>query len=54
MNELLTYLPLLNLLVLPVFGAYLRHEIRLTRLEDHRERVELHLGFNDRRSEHHG
>lgn len=54
MTELLAWLPLLNLLVLPVFGAYLRHEIRLTRLEDHRARVETHLGFNDRREPHHG
>lgn len=48
MNELTPYLPLLNLLSLPVFIAYVKNEIRLAKLEVHQERVEIALGFNER------
>lgn len=47
MNSLLEYLPLLNLLVLPVFGAYVKNEVRLTRLEDHRARVDHAMGWHE-------
>jgi hypothetical protein len=54
MKELMDYLPLLNLLVIPVFASYLKIQIRLARLEIHKQRVEVHLGFNERRGVDHG
>lgn len=54
MNELIGYLPLLNLLIIPVFGAYVKNEIRMVRLEDHKRRVEIHLGFDEKGAHHHG
>ena len=45
MEALLDYLPLLNLLVLPLFAAYTRNEVRMSRLFDHKSRVEHHLGW---------
>lgn len=51
---MMEYLPLLNLLVVPVFVAYVKNEVRLVELELHKKRVELHLGFNERREDHHG
>ena len=51
MNSLMEYLPLLNLLVIPLFIAYTRNEVRMSRLEDHKERVEHHLGWNHHRRE---
>lgn len=48
MNELKEWLPLLNLLVLPVFVSYLQIQIRLKELEIHKQRVEVHLGFDRR------
>lgn len=50
MNVFLEYLPLLNLLVIPPFVAYLRHEIRIKVLEIHKRRVEIELGFDERRA----
>ena len=52
MSEIMQYLPLLNVLVIPVFMAYMKVEIRLTKLEQHKERVEIELSFNDRRTNH--
>lgn len=52
MKDLMEYLPLLNLLIVPVFMAYLKNEVRLTKLEEHKQRVEVHLGFNERRELH--
>jgi len=54
MSDLMQLLPLLNLLVLPVFAAYVRQEVRLTKLEAHQHRVEIALGFNERGDMHHG
>jgi len=51
-KELMEYLPLLNLLVVPVFLAYVRHEVKLKVLEIHKKRVEIHLGFDERRSDY--
>lgn len=48
MKEVVELLPLLNLLIVPVFMAYLRNEIRIERLEIHKKRVEAHLGFDRR------
>lgn len=52
MKELLEYLPLLNLLTIAPFMAFLRHEIRIKVLEIHKRRVEIELGFDDRRAAH--
>lgn len=49
MGDLLQYLPLLNLLVLPVFAEYVRMRERMLRFEIHKERVERHLGFDSER-----
>jgi hypothetical protein len=49
MNDLMQYLPLLNLLVIPLFMAYTRNEVRMSRLEDHKSRVEHHLGWRNHR-----
>lgn len=49
MKELMEYLPLLNLLVIPVFVSYLNIQIRLKVLEIHQRRVEVELGFDERR-----
>lgn len=47
------YLPLLNLLNVPaIIALYVRTEVRLAKLEGHKERVEVHLGFNERRTDH--
>jgi len=45
MTEIIQYLPILNLLIVPVFLAYMKHEIRLTILEIHKLRVEKHRCF---------
>lgn len=47
-EETLAYLPLLNLLVVPVFVSYLNIQLRLKELEIHKCRVELRLGFDRR------
>ncbi len=55
MNEYISYLPLLNLLNVPIaikiLATWVRYEVRLAKLETHQERVEIHLGFKERRSE---
>lgn len=43
MKELMELLPLLNLLVVPVFMAYVKHEVRLAKLEEHRANCEEHF-----------
>lgn len=50
MKELMEFLPLLNLLVIPPFVAFMRHEIRLKVLEIHKRRVEIELGFDEPRN----
>lgn len=47
MNELLQWLPVLNLLVIPVFVAYVKNEVRLAKLEKFQERAEKHPCFSD-------
>lgn len=54
MNDLMQYLPLLNLLVIPLFVAYTRNEVRMSRLEDHRDRVDQHLGWHEHRRNNDG
>jgi hypothetical protein len=54
MNEIVQYLPLLDLLVIPVFMAYLRTELRLQKLEIFKKRAEVDLGYNERRRENRG
>lgn len=49
MNAILEYLPLLNLLIVPLFLAYVKNEVRLSRLEHLAHRVENHPCFTDRR-----
>lgn len=48
MNDAMQFLPLLNLLIIPVFGQYMAIQIRLTKLEEHKKRVEDTLGFHRR------
>lgn len=43
MKDLIELLPLLNLLIVPVFRAYIKHEVRLARLEEHRANCEHHF-----------
>ena len=50
MKEVVDWLPLLNLLIVPVFVSYLDIQLRLKELEIHKKRVEAHLGFDDRRA----
>jgi hypothetical protein len=53
MSEMMQYLPLLNLLNVPaIIALYVRFEVRMAKLEMHKERVENHLGFNQRSSDH--
>jgi len=54
MKDLMEWLPLLNLLVVPVWIAYTRNEVRLSRLEDHKGRVEHHLGWTGGRRDDNG
>jgi len=54
MKELLPYLPLLNLLVIPLFLAYVKNEVRMANLETTANRVNAHPCFTDRRAENHG
>lgn len=49
MNDIVSYLPLLNLLIIPLFLAYVKNEVRLSRLEHLAHRVENHPCFTDRR-----
>lgn len=50
MTEIMQYLPLLNLLVVPVFMRYMQIEIRLKVLEIFKRRVEVELGHELRRN----
>ena len=55
MNDYMPYLPLLNLLSIPIMIQILmigiRLETRLTKLEVHQERVEIYLGFKEMRAD---
>lgn len=52
-NDVIAWLPLLNV---PVFWIvvriYVKTEVRLVKLEEHKRRVDLHLGFNERSTDH--
>ncbi len=53
MNEYIGYLPLLNLLNVPIIikilAVWIKTELRIKELEIHKHRVEIHLGFDERR-----